>query len=78
MTKPVSIATDEVFLRLWCNESFRVFHDRLINDTDRAWFVNHVTELISKNFKMAAEPELFGNLRFGDLLKIDSPIQYYE
>jgi len=36
-------------------------------------------ELISRNFKMAAEKdELWSSLRFGDLLKLDSPVQYYE
>jgi len=35
MTKPVSIQTDQVFMNLWVNECFRVFHDRLINNEDR-------------------------------------------
>ena len=78
MTKPVSIQSDEIFLRLWVNESFRVFHDRLINDTDRRWFVRYITELISRNFKMRCDADMFTALRFGDLLKLDSPVQYYE
>ena len=78
MTKPISVTTDEVWLKLWINESFRVFHDRLINDLDREWFVTFVTELISRNFKMPCDEEMFNSLRFGDLLKLDSPVQYYE
>ena len=35
MTKPVSITNDDVFMRLFVNESMRVFYDRLINDEDR-------------------------------------------
>jgi dynein heavy chain len=38
-------------MRLWVNESSRVFGDRLINDEDVNWFKDVVMELISKNFK---------------------------
>lgn len=65
-------------MKLWVNESFRVFHDRLINDEDRQWFLDYTKELIGRNFKMAVEDDLFTSLRFGDLLKLDSPVQYYE
>lgn len=78
MTKPVSITNDDVFMRCWVNESFRVFYDRLINEEDREWFKNIVIELIGKNFKMAPEKdELFDNLKFGDVLKLESS-QLYE
>ena len=73
MTKPVSISNDDTFMRLFVNESMRVFYDRLINDEDRAWFCNLVVELVAKNFKMAPEKEvLFSTLMFGDLLKLES------
>jgi dynein heavy chain len=78
MTKPVSIQTDDTFMRLWVNECFRVFHDRLINNEDRTWYVDYTKELIGRNFKMACEDNMFENLRFGDLLKLDAPVQYYE
>ena len=78
MTKPVSIQTDHAFMNLWVNESFRVFHDRLVNNEDREWFVEYTKELISRFFKLPAEDELFTRLRFGDLLKLDSPVLYYE
>jgi dynein heavy chain len=78
MTKPVSIQTEDVFMRLWVNECFRVFHDRLINNDDRKWFVDFTSDLIGRNFKLACDEELFTTLRFGDLLKLDSPVQYYE
>ena len=79
MTKPVSIQTDETFAKLWVNECFRVFYDRLIDDVDRKWFRASVAELLSSRFKSGADAEeLFANLRFGDLLRLDSPTQYYE
>lgn len=77
MTKPVSISNDDTFMRLWVNESFRVFYDRLINDEDRGWYKNLVMDLISKNFKMAPEKdELFAGLKFGDILKLESSLMY--
>lgn len=77
MTKPVSISNDDIFMRLWVNECFRVFYDRLINDDDRAWFKNIIIDLIGKNFKMAPErEELYGKLAFGDILKLESSLNY--
>jgi len=66
-------------MRLWVNECSRVFGDRLINEEDLNWFKDIVMELISKNFKQPADKdEVFSTLKFGDLLKLDSPVQYYE
>jgi dynein heavy chain len=74
MTKPVSIQSDDTFMRLWVNEATRVFADRLINEGDREIFKNIITELLSKNFKMSPDmAELFEKLKFSDLLKLDSP-----
>ena len=79
MTKSVSIQNDELFMKLCVNESFRVFYDRLINEEDRKWYKDFIIDLLNKNFKMSPDrEELFDNLRFGDLLKLDSPVQYYE
>lgn len=79
MTRPVSIQNEDVFMRLWVNESFRVFYDRLINTEDQNWMKELIGELLSKNFKMSPDKdELFEKLRFGDLLKLDAPVQLYE
>lgn len=73
MTKPISVSSDDVFMRLWVNECMRVFYDRLINDEDRAWFKNFIMDLLAKNFKMSTDKdELFSVLKFGDLLKLES------
>ncbi|KAL2653371.1 hypothetical protein R1flu_021499 [Riccia fluitans] len=29
-------------IRLWCHEALRVFHDRLVNDEDRTWFMEYM------------------------------------
>jgi dynein heavy chain len=38
-------------IRLWANECFRVFYDRLINDFDRIWFCELVRDMLEKHFK---------------------------
>lgn len=81
MVKNVSIPTEEVFYKLWINESFRVFYDRLINEEDREWFKDLIMELLSRNFKVSPErDDLFvhNKIMFGDILKLDSPVQFYE
>ena len=81
MVKPVSIGTEDLFGKLWVNEAFRVFYDRLINEDDRNWFKDLIVELLQKNFKISADKEdLFvtNKIMFGDLLKLDSPVQFYE
>lgn len=37
------ISEKEQFVRLWSHECLRIFHDRLVDDSDRVWF-NHMLE----------------------------------
>ena len=81
MVKPVSISNDDLFMKLFVNESFRVFYDRLINEADRQWFKELILDLLSKNFKMSPDADdifVHNKIMYGDLLKLDSPVQYYE
>ena len=81
MVKPVSCQAPETFARLWVNEMSRVFKDRLIDDHDREWFNDNVTELVNSQFRIRIEKnELFGEttIMWGDLLKLDAPVKLYE
>ena len=40
--------------------------------------MDYCKELIGRNFKLAVEDDLFTTLRFGDLLKLDAPVPFYE
>ena len=77
MVKNVSIPNEEVFYKLWINESFRVFYERLINEEDREWFKDLIMELLNRNFKVSAEKDdlfVHNKIMFGDILKLDSPV----
>lgn len=47
------ISEKEQFVRLWGHECLRIFHDRLVDDSDRTWF-NHM--LVEKVCKGSRQP----------------------
>lgn len=56
------------FVRLWRNESLRVFYDRLVTDSDRDYVMKLVNRLVLDNFESQEEyitrsPSLFGDFR---------------
>ncbi|KAI8904079.1 dynein heavy chain and region D6 of dynein motor-domain-containing protein [Gorgonomyces haynaldii] len=83
----------EKMIRLWSHEIYRVFYDRLIDDTDRQWLFNKLKELVSKTFNASFE-KVFGHLdfnkdgkvedddlrslMFGDFFLPDNVTPYYE
>jgi dynein heavy chain len=81
MSFPVSIQTTDQMAKLWLNETARVFHDRLIDDVDREWFITLAMDLMSREFRSAIDvDEVFGSQRVmvGDILKLDAPKKLYE
>jgi dynein heavy chain len=56
-------------VRLWRNESLRVFHDRLINDEDKSYVQGLVSKVILEYFEphhtfAMKDPILFGDFRY--------------
>ncbi|GMI06146.1 hypothetical protein TrVE_jg2421 [Triparma verrucosa] len=49
------------FVRLWMHEMMRVFCDRLINEQDRIWFLEHCEQMVTKHFN-AKIKEFFSHL----------------
>jgi len=48
-------------VRLWIHECSRVFHDRLINETDKDWYKNLIIELLGRGFNSKVDKEkIFG------------------
>ncbi|RNF27392.1 putative dynein heavy chain [Trypanosoma conorhini] len=67
---PHSAPTRETVLRALVHEVSRVFHDRLIDDTDRQWWWGALGEVMHGVFQMPWDPEL-ENVLFGDYMRRD-------
>ena len=82
MSKTVSVPNADVFTRLWIHECSRVFNDRLINDEDRGFFREVVSDLLKSKFKVNwNKDELFegkNSIIFSMLLRLDAEDKLYE
>ncbi|CAD2219349.1 Dynein heavy chain, N-terminal region 2/Hydrolytic ATP binding site of dynein motor region/AAA domain (dynein-related subfamily)/Dynein heavy chain AAA lid domain/P-loop containing dynein motor region/AAA+ lid domain/P-loop containing dynein motor region D4/Microtubule-binding stalk of dynein motor, putative [Angomonas deanei] len=56
--KPSHCETPEQLINLWSHEASRVFHDRLIDDTDRGWWWRCCTEILQKHFTTVDQSKL--------------------
>ncbi|KAJ3222668.1 Dynein heavy chain 3, axonemal [Clydaea vesicula] len=80
-------------VRLWCHEAYRVFYDRLIDNTDRNWFFNNIKDLTNRHFGVRfdevfssldsnrdgkVEDDDMRSLMFGDYLTPDAAVKYYD
>ncbi|KAL7754338.1 hypothetical protein RI367_000319 [Sorochytrium milnesiophthora] len=66
--RPQRIQTKLDITRVYCHETARVFHDRLIEDADRQYFNQLMSELVERSFgvqipaeTLSKEPILFGD-----------------
>lgn len=46
MVKPTDGFGKANMVRLWVHESLRVFGDRLVDDSDREWFLHHLNQMV--------------------------------
>ncbi|XP_062296546.1 dynein axonemal heavy chain 6 [Scomber scombrus] len=70
--EPSQVRDKTQIFRLFCHECQRVFHDRLINNQDKAYFNTIVCEMASKYFGITLEPSYFVTqpIIFGDFIKV--------
>ncbi|XP_053336632.1 dynein axonemal heavy chain 10 [Clarias gariepinus] len=54
------------FVRVWRNECLRVFHDRLINETDKALVQGYIKALIEEHYNSDVESAMRDPILFGD------------
>ncbi|KAF7665535.1 hypothetical protein LDENG_00140280 [Lucifuga dentata] len=66
LTKPERFLTVAQFVRVWRNECLRVFHDRLIDETDKALVQGHIKNLTDEHFKSDMEVVMKDPILFGD------------
>ncbi|NXC37428.1 DYH10 protein, partial [Campylorhamphus procurvoides] len=65
-TSPERFQTVTQMVRVWRNECLRVFHDRLINEADKALVQSHIKSLIEEHFTDDLEHTLRDPVLFGD------------
>uniref|UniRef100_H9GM01 Dynein axonemal heavy chain 10 n=1 Tax=Anolis carolinensis TaxID=28377 RepID=H9GM01_ANOCA len=65
-TTPERFQTVGQMVRVWRNECLRVFHDRLINEMDKALVQGHIQALIEDDFKDEVEHAMRDPILFGD------------
>lgn len=83
MTKTVSVGNPDTFAKLWVHECSRVFNDRLINDEDRQFFREIVTDLLKIKFQLknVKPEEIFegkSSVIFSMILRCDAEEKLYE
>ncbi|XP_062874230.1 dynein axonemal heavy chain 10 [Trichomycterus rosablanca] len=66
LTNAERFLTVTQFVRVWRNECLRVFHDRLINETDKALVQRHVKNLIEEHFRSDLDSAMRDPILFGD------------
>ena len=62
LCEPKDVSDRSTLARLWTHEALRVFADRLTDEADRDWFVNHAKHTIEGVFNLNFEDE-FKHLR---------------
>jgi len=76
MHKPHPDFDKSVLVRLWAHEALRVFGDRLVDDSDRQWFISHVEQMcvqhysvnFKQTFKHVQNPD--GDINYGSMRKV--------
>ncbi|XP_051514176.1 dynein axonemal heavy chain 10 [Myxocyprinus asiaticus] len=66
LTNPERFFTVTQFVRVWRNECLRVFHDRLINETDKVLVQGHIKNLIEEHFRSDLDSAMRDPILFGD------------
>lgn len=64
LVKKESVQNKHTLIRLFVHEVYRVYYDRLIDDTDRAWLYQLMKDILKTHFKESFE-RIFDHLKKG-------------
>eukprot|EP01018_Ginkgo_biloba_P007888 Gb_26555 [translate_table: standard] len=78
-------------VRLWCHECLRIFHDRLIDNQDRQWFIKYLEKSVETLLSLKCEfifashvgellsvEQALKDLAFGDVMDVNNIPKRYE
>lgn len=65
LLKKKSLESKQTMIRLFVHEVFRVYYDRLVDDTDRAWLYRLMNKIVRDNFKESFD-QVFEHLKTGN------------
>ncbi|XP_053147136.1 dynein axonemal heavy chain 12 isoform X3 [Hemicordylus capensis] len=65
LIKKDCVVNKNTMIRLFVHEVFRVFYDRLVDDSDRAWLFKLTKDIVREHFKEAFD-SVFAHLRQGN------------
>ena len=63
LSEATTVTEPAIIKRLWVHEVMRVYYDRLVEDSDRAWIVGFLKQTMSEVF-LTNFDELFKKLDF--------------
>lgn len=70
LATPDKFQEPDKIIRLWVHEVYRVFYDRLVDDSDRSWFFETVKDLTNKHFRVQFH-EVLSHLDYNKDGKVD-------
>lgn len=78
LVKKESVQNRHTLIRLFVHEVYRVYYDRLVDDTDRAWLYQLMKDILKSHFKESFE-RIFDHLKKGSSVSCyyKSPITLY-
>ncbi|KAI9363382.1 dynein heavy chain and region D6 of dynein motor-domain-containing protein [Zopfochytrium polystomum] len=73
--RPPAVQTRSDIARTFIHEASRIFHDRLIDDSDRQYFNKLLSDLVEKNFGVSIPKDTLSEkpILFGDFIKRGVP-----
>ncbi|KAJ3238670.1 Dynein heavy chain 3, axonemal [Chytriomyces hyalinus] len=93
LAAPEKLADPAKMTRLWCHEAYRVFYDRLVDDSDRSWFFTCIQDILTRHFGTRfsdvfshldsnkdgkIDEDDMRSLMFGDFIVPTAAIKYYD
>lgn len=75
LVKKESVQNKHTMIRLFVHEVYRVYYDRLVDDTDQAWLFQLMKDILKTHFKESFD-RIFDHLKTGSNVSKKHPLLY--